>query len=67
VAWLITLWRLPALFGCAKQRRATRRVPRPAFLTTTMHASLIRRQLGGLVPPKIAAPSLLVRAQRPSL
>jgi len=27
-----------------------------------MHASLIRRQLGGIVPPKIATPSLLVRA-----
>jgi F-type H+-transporting ATPase subunit f len=25
-----------------------------------MHASLIRRQLGGLVPPKVAAPTLLV-------
>ncbi|KAJ8515570.1 hypothetical protein ONZ45_g7037 [Pleurotus djamor] len=24
-----------------------------------MHASLVRRQLGGLVPPKIASPSLL--------
>jgi hypothetical protein len=32
------------------------------FPTTTMHASLIRRQLGGLVPPKVAAPTLLVRA-----
>ncbi|KAI0311820.1 mitochondrial F1-F0 ATP synthase subunit F of fungi-domain-containing protein [Amylostereum chailletii] len=28
-----------------------------------MHASLPRRQLGGLVPPKIAAPSLLVSGQ----
>jgi hypothetical protein len=26
-----------------------------------MHASLIRRQLGGLVPPKIATPKLVVR------
>jgi hypothetical protein len=25
-----------------------------------MHASLIRRQLGGLVPPKIATPKLVV-------
>ncbi|KAH7885149.1 ATP17, subunit F of the F0 sector of mitochondrial F1F0 ATP synthase [Phlebopus sp. FC_14] len=24
-----------------------------------MHASLVRRQLGGLVPPKIATPSIL--------
>ncbi|KAF8838486.1 hypothetical protein PAXRUDRAFT_823763 [Paxillus rubicundulus Ve08.2h10] len=24
-----------------------------------MHASLIRRQLGGLIPPKVATPSLL--------
>ncbi|KAH9941092.1 mitochondrial F1-F0 ATP synthase subunit F of fungi-domain-containing protein [Epithele typhae] len=24
-----------------------------------MHASLIRRQLGGLVPPKVATPSML--------
>ncbi|KAF9234687.1 ATP17, subunit F of the F0 sector of mitochondrial F1F0 ATP synthase [Melanogaster broomeanus] len=24
-----------------------------------MHASLIRRQLGGIIPPKIASPSLL--------
>lgn len=26
-----------------------------------MHATLIRRQLGGLVPPKIATPKLVVR------
>ena len=26
-----------------------------------MHASLIRRSLGGIVPPKIAAPTILVR------
>lgn len=26
----------------------------------TMHASLIRRQLGGLIPPKIATPKLVV-------
>ena len=26
-----------------------------------MHASLIRRQLGGLIPPKIATPKLVVR------
>lgn len=26
-----------------------------------MHASLVRRQLGGIIPPKIATPSLLVR------
>lgn len=25
-----------------------------------MHASLVRRQLGGLIPPKIATPSLVV-------
>ena len=25
-----------------------------------MHATLIRRQLGGLVPPKIATPNLVV-------
>ena len=25
-----------------------------------MHASLVRRQLGGLIPPKIASPSILV-------
>jgi hypothetical protein len=25
-----------------------------------MHASLVRRQLSGLVPPKIASPSILV-------
>jgi len=29
-----------------------------------MHASLIRRQLGGLVPPKIATPKLVVRPRR---
>lgn len=29
--------------------------------TLTMHASLIRRQLGGLIPPKIATPKLVVR------
>jgi hypothetical protein len=28
---------------------------------TIMHASLIRRQLSGLVPPKIATPAHLVR------
>ncbi|TFY76606.1 hypothetical protein EWM64_g7405 [Hericium alpestre] len=28
-----------------------------------MHASLIRRQLGGLVPPKIASPSILSAGQ----
>lgn len=27
-----------------------------------MHASLVRRQLGGLIPPKIASPGLLVRS-----
>ncbi|KAJ4501152.1 mitochondrial F1-F0 ATP synthase subunit F of fungi-domain-containing protein [Lentinula lateritia] len=27
-----------------------------------MHASLIRRQLGGLVPPKIATPKFVVRS-----
>lgn len=27
---------------------------------TIMHASLIRRQLGGLIPPKIATPKLVV-------
>jgi hypothetical protein len=26
-----------------------------------MHSTLIRRQLGGLVPPKIATPKLVVR------
>ena len=26
-----------------------------------MHATLIRRQLGGLIPPKIATPKLVVR------
>ncbi|EPQ54882.1 hypothetical protein GLOTRDRAFT_77677 [Gloeophyllum trabeum ATCC 11539] len=28
-----------------------------------MHASLVRRQLGGLVPPKIATPSILSSGQ----
>lgn len=32
-----------------------------------MHASLIRRQLGGLVPPKIATPSHLVSLDVPLL
>ena len=27
----------------------------------SMHATLIRRQLGGLIPPKIATPKLVVR------
>lgn len=30
--------------------------------TTTMQPSLVRRQLGGLVPPKIATPSILVKS-----
>lgn len=33
--------------------------------TTIMHASLIRRSLGGLVPPKIATPRLVVRRSFP--
>ncbi|TFK48827.1 hypothetical protein OE88DRAFT_1737592 [Heliocybe sulcata] len=28
-----------------------------------MHASLVRRQLGGLVPPKVATPSILSSGQ----
>jgi hypothetical protein len=28
-----------------------------------MHATLIRRSLGGLVPPKVATPRLVVRLQ----
>ncbi|KAG2359691.1 mitochondrial F1-F0 ATP synthase subunit F of fungi-domain-containing protein [Suillus spraguei] len=32
-----------------------------------MHASLVRRQLGGIVPPKIATPSLLTSGSASSL
>ena len=32
-----------------------------SFPSTTMHASLARRQLGSLIPPKVATPRSLVR------
>ncbi|OJA15931.1 hypothetical protein AZE42_02641 [Rhizopogon vesiculosus] len=32
-----------------------------------MHASLVRRQLGGIIPPKIATPSLLTSGSGASL
>jgi hypothetical protein len=37
--------------------------PFPHTLRIIMHASLVRRQLGGIVPPKVASPTLLVRFQ----
>ena len=42
--------------------RPTRHSPPPLLrqVASTMQPTLIRRQLGGLVPPKIASPSLLV-------
>lgn len=44
----------------AKHKIVTPDRARPLFTSSTMHASLIRRQLGGLVPPKIATPKLVV-------
>jgi hypothetical protein len=34
--------------------------PDSARNLSSMHASLIRKQLGGLIPPKIATPTILV-------
>ena len=38
--------------------------PFPHTLRIIMHASLVRRQLGGIVPPKVASPTLLVRFKK---
>jgi hypothetical protein len=53
--------------NAAKSVKKLRTVPSLAAKlcpTRSMHASLVRRQLSGLVPPKIASPSILVSLPR---
>ena len=49
------------LSRCPRRRRRPTTAAAALLSTSTMHASLVRRQLGTLIPPKVATPKSLVR------
>lgn len=65
------------MFGvvCVRDRQQPREGHSARTVTTHFHRpseiimqpSLIRRQLGGIVPPKVASPTLLVRFYKENL
>lgn len=53
-----------AVVGSSRETGHPTQEPHSSFHTLSeiiMHPSLVRRQLGGIVPPKVASPTLLVR------